>query len=121
MVSLDPVLDSANDQQVGQYIDADTRNHLAFLELRQYEQHKTFLFKHPILLDYKQENELKQLLISNAGKFMTEIVNTQNNINRYQSYINNKKYKNDDELSNWLAIIKQETNTLTIMQRLISK
>ena len=121
MVSLDPVLDSANDQQMSAFIDADTRNHLAFLELKNYELHKTFLYKHPILQEYKQENELKQLLLSNTDKFMREITNTQNNISRYQSFINTKKYKDDDELNTWLSIIKEETTRLNIMKRLISK
>lgn len=121
MRSLDPVLDSANDEQMGQFTEADTLNHLAFLELKSYENNKTFLYKHPILLEYKQENELRQLLYSDVSKFMAEITLTQNNINRYKSYINTKRYKNEEEKNAWFDLIKDHNTKLSIMQRLISK
>jgi hypothetical protein len=120
MVSLDPVLDSANDNQISDFVDADTRNHLAFLELTHYEKTKTFLYNHPILQEYKLEFNLKQLLKSNADKFMKEITNVFNNITRYQSYINSKKFKDQEELIAWQNIIKDCNNKLAIMKGLIS-
>jgi hypothetical protein len=118
---MDAVLDSADDRQTSEFIDADTRNHLAFLELSNYEQHKTFLYLHPLLSRYKFEAELNQLRISNPDEFMNQTINAGKNITRYQSQINNKKYKNKEELESWLALIKEYTDKLSVMKVLISK
>jgi hypothetical protein len=120
MVSIDPILDSANDEQMKLFIEADTRNHLAFLELSQYEQTKTFLYLHPILQAYKLEVDFNKLRITDPERFMNQTVNLTNNITRYQSKINNKKYKSSDELAGWLAIIDDCKLKLSIIKRLLS-
>lgn len=120
MVSIDPVLDSANDTQVSTYVDADKRNHLAHLELKNYEQYKAFLFLHPILLDYKKESEYRALLATNPAKFMQEITNINKNITRYQSLINTKKYKSEEERVSWLNIIKDCNTNLSIIQNILA-
>ena len=121
MVSIYPFLDSADDVIVSEYVDADTRNHLAFLELSQYNKDSTFIYLHPLLKSYKLEVELNQLRKINPEKFMNELVNANKNITRYQSQINSKKYKTIEEMNGWLAIIAEYTDKLSIMKRLISK
>ena len=101
-------------------MNADTVNHLAFLELKSYNTKKQFLFLHPILKDYKLECELNQLRKINPDKFMNEMVNARLNITRYQSMINTNKYKDIEEMNAWLSIIADYTNKLSIMKRLIS-
>lgn len=113
-------LDTANDQQVAMFTDADTRNHLAFVELTTYQNTKAFAYLHPLLLDYKLHNELNQLRQINPEKFMNELVNANKNITRYQSLINNNKYKDEDELAKWQGIIKDCANKLDVMKKIIS-
>jgi hypothetical protein len=118
---MDAVLDSANDQEVIEYIDADTRNHLAFLELSKYEKDKTFLYLHPLLTRYKLEVSLNELRINNPEEFMNQSINASKSITRYQSQINNKKYKDKEELETWLALIREYNDKLSIIKTLISK
>ena len=120
MVRLNPVLDSANDEQMHQYTDADFRNHIAHLELKHFEQHKTFLFKHPLLLQFKLENELRTLKTVNPRKFIQEITNTSKNITRYQSQITNNRFKNEEEKQNWLDIIKECNMKISVIQTIIT-
>jgi hypothetical protein len=121
MVSMDAILDSCNDKQVLSFTDADCRNHLAFLELSSYEKDKVFLYVHPLLQAYKLEIELNQLRIVDPEKFMNQTVNLSNNITRYQSKINNNKYKDDDEKAGWLSIIKDCQLKLSIIKSILSK
>ena len=120
MVSMDAVLDCANDEQAGMFVDADTRNHLAFLELTQYEKDKTFLYIHSLLERYKLIGELNQLRVSNPDEFMNQTINAHKSITRYQSQINNNKYKDKDELASWQAIIKEYSDKLSIIKEIIS-
>jgi len=121
MRDMDAVLDCADDAQATIFVDADTRNHLSFLELSNYEKNKAFLYLHPLLQAYKLEVELNQLRVNDPDMFMNQTVNIKNNIARYQSMINNNKYKNEDEKANWLAIIKDCYLKLSIVKTLISK
>jgi hypothetical protein len=121
MVRIDAVLDFADDKQTKEFIDADARNHLAFLELSNYEQHKAFLYLHPLLKKYKLEAELNLLRKSNPNEFMNQTINASKNITRYQSQIKSKKYKDKEELETWLALIKDYSDKLSIMKTLISK
>ena len=106
--------------QASRFVDADTRNHLAFLELSKYEKDKTFLYLHPLLLSYKAENDLNQLRFSNPDEFMNQTINASKSITRYQSMINNNKYKDKDELASWQAIIREYSDKLSMIKRLIS-
>lgn len=121
MVSIDPILDSANDEQVSTFVDADSRNHIAHLELLHYQQHKAFLYLHPLLLKHKQTNQLRILLSTKPAMFMKDIVNITNNISRYSSWLNNNKYKTIEEQQTWLNIVAECNATLIIMQQLITK
>jgi len=121
MVRLDAILDSANDETAQTFVNADTRNHIAFLELSHYEKNKTFLYKHPLLIEYKLEKELEQLRKLDPEKFMRDLINADKSITRYRSQISNKKYKNDDERADWMHIIEEYSSKLSLMKQLISK
>ena len=121
MKALDPVLDSAGTEQIEQYCADDDRNHLAHLELHYFEKHGDFLYLHPLLRDQAREHELEILRKSNPTEFMKQMVNAQKSIERYQSRINNKKYKNQEELADWSTLIESYTKKIKMMQTLISK
>ena len=122
MRNLDAIIHSdCTDANAKAYTEADTRNHLAFLELEQYNNTATFAYIHPLLTAYKLEQELNQLRRVNPEQFMNDLINASKNITRYRSMINSKKYKSNEELKDWLAIIEDYQNKLTIMKTLISK
>lgn len=121
MQALDQLLDEEpTDANISQMIDDATRNHLAFLELQNYNDHKEFLYFHPLLQEYKLQNELDRLRKSNPERFMNELVNADKSITRYRSMINNNKYKDKTELRAWQAHINSFEQKLKIMQQLIA-
>lgn len=121
MKALDPILDDATDEQIAQYVDDDYRNHLAFIELSNYEKTGEFLYVHPILKGQARQNELEILRKTNPGEFTRQMVNAQKSIERYTSRINQLKYKDDTELADWARLIESYTEKLSMMQKLISK
>lgn len=121
MQALDPVLDTADTETIAAFCSDDDRNHLAFLELKYFEKHGEFMYLHPILEKQAHENELEILRKSNPTEFMKQMVNAQKSIERYTSRINNKKYKNEEELADWYRLIESYTKKLDMMQTLISK
>lgn len=121
MKALAPILDIATDKQIAQFIDNDDRNHLAFLELTNYEKLKEFIYIHPILKGQAKENALEILRRTNPTEFTHQLLNAQKSIERYNSRINQKKYKDDTELADWQRLIESYTAKLNMMQTLISK
>ena len=97
----------------------DERNTLAFIELSHFEKTKTFIGLHPLVLQRNERERLEQLLINNTPLFMSEIVNAENNIRRYNSQIKKEKYRNEEERINWLDIVKRESEKLSLMQAII--
>lgn len=121
MKALDPILDSANNQQLAAFIADDDRNHLAFLELSHFEKTGEFLFVHPILEGQAKQNALEILRKTNPVEFTRQMVNAQKSIERYTSRINQQKYKDETELADWQQLIESYTAKLNMMQTLISK
>lgn len=121
MKALDPILDTANDKQLSDFITDDDRNNLAFLELSHFEKTGEFLYVHPILKGKARQNELEILRKTNPVEFTSQMVNAQKSIERYTSRINQQKYKNDTELADWQQLIDSYTAKLNMMQTLISK
>lgn len=103
------------------YCSDDERNTLAFIELSHYEKTGTFIGMHPLVIEHNETRRLEQLLIHNTSEFMSEIVNAQNNIRRYNSQIKKEKYKNEDERLNWLDIVKRDSDKLSLMQAILKK
>lgn len=120
MQKLNRVIDE-HPERAGQMVANDNSNHLAFLELSNYENTGTFLYLHPVLKSYKKENELEALRKADPDRFMAELVNADKSITRYRSLINNKKYKNNEELARWQAIVDDYEHKLSVMKRLISQ
>ena len=121
MKASDPVLDTAGTEIIETFCKDDERNHLASLELKHFEKHGEFLYLHPILQEQAQEHELEILRKSNPAEFTKQMVNARKSIDRYVSRINNKKYKNTDELDEWNRLIDHYTGKIEMMQVLISK
>ncbi len=121
MKALDPVLLLANDEQLQQFCSDDDRNYLAFQELKYYEQHKEFLYLHPLLQSEQHQHELELLRKSNPIEFSKQMVNAKKSIERYKSRINKNKFKNDEERRAWGDLIVAYEKKLHMMQILISK
>ena len=121
MKALDPVLHFASNEQLGQFCSDDDRNYLAFQELKYYEKHGEFLYLHPLLQAHKQQNELEILRKTNPGEFTSQMVNAQKSIERYQSRINNKKYRDEKERFSWAQLIADYQKKIDIIKILISK
>lgn len=102
------------------FCEDDERNTLAFAELHQYNKNSTFLYQHPILAVQSLRARLITLLQSDPTAFMNEITNSNNNIARYTSRINQGKPKGEEERIGWVAIIEREQAKLKLMQELIS-
>lgn len=120
MKSIHEVIDE-HPEKSGQMVANDNSNYLAFLELSNYENTGRFLYLHPILIGYKQENELDALRKANPARFMQEMINAEKSITRYNSLIKNQKYKNEEELTSWQNKISLYEHKLDVMQQLISK
>lgn len=121
MKQINPVLDSTpSNENIGRFIDAEIRNNICFTELQYYEKHNTFMGIHPFTKEYQDECRLAWLLKEDTKQFMSELVNADKNITRYESQIKNKKYKDEEQLRDWLNHIEKFKATLKIMQTLIS-
>jgi hypothetical protein len=121
MKALSPVLPLANSEQLQQYCSDDDRNYLAFQELAYFEKHNNFLHLHPLLQTHQQEHELEILRRSNPAEFSNQLVNAQKSIERYNSRLSKKKYRDDKERHAWSQLVLDYEKKLKIMQILISK
>lgn len=122
MAKLDKVIDEDPSlMNISQMVKDDIRNRLAFLELEHYNKHHKFLYKHPILKDYKLHNDLDRLRKASPERFMNELVNADKNITRYESRIRNRKYRDEEEKQTWLNHIEDFKQKLEIMKKLIAK
>mgnify|MGYP001105366304 CR=1 FL=1 len=119
MQQLDKVIDD-EPELAGKMVAMDERNRLAFLELESYQSSKKFLYKHPILRSYKIKNKLDALRKSDPERFMKDLINASKAIARYESKINNKKYKSEEELLSWRNLIKDYKEKLELMKACIS-
>ncbi len=107
-------------ENIKKLIDDDERNLLGFRELESYNSTHTFLYVHPLLKKYKLESDLERLRKSNPERFMKELINADKSITRYQSLINNRKYKDKQERLSWQNHIKKFREKKEIMKRLLS-
>ena len=106
-------------------VNLENRNRQAHKELQLYNDHKTFLYKHPIVLRQKQYDdqiaELYQLKRTNPDALLNEITNVKQNIRRIQSNINNKKYKSDEEKQSWEDNLSRAEIRVEVLKDVISK
>ena len=106
-------------------VELDNRNRQAHKELQLYNDHKTFLFKHPIVSNRKlyddQISELYELKRNNPDAFMKEITNTTQNIRRIKSNINKEKYKSEDEKQSWEENLSRAEIRKKVLEEIVRK
>ena len=94
-------------------------------ELQLYNDHKTFHYKHPIVVRRKQYDdriaELYELKRSNPDAFLKEITNTTQNIRRIRSNINKQKYKSDEERESWEDNLSRAEIRESVLKEIIKK
>lgn len=98
------------------------RNQNAHKELQTYNDTQKFAYVHELTqkatIKSSLLQELKELQQNNPDQFLTEITNTQQNIRRISSNINNKKYKSEKEKQGWQENLKQAELKLEILKGL---
>ena len=105
-------------------VELDNRNRQAHKELQLYNDHKTFLYKHPIVARRKYDDqiaELYELKRSNPEAFMKEITNTMQNIRRIRSNLNKQKYKSDEEKQSWEDNLSRTEIRQKVLKEIIGK
>jgi hypothetical protein len=124
MQEIDVLLDD-HPEMAMQMVELDSRNRLAHKELQLYNDHKTFLYRHPVAARRKQYDEqlaeLYELKRNDPDAFIREITNTAQNIRRIKSAINKKKYRSDEEKQSWKKNLSQAEIRETILKDIIGK
>ena len=106
-------------------VELDNRNRQANKELQLYNDHKIFLYKHPIVANRKQYDdqiaELYEMKRTNPDAFIKEITNTTQNIRRIKSNLNKKKYKSDEEKKSWEENLSRAKIRDSVLKEIIKK
>jgi flagellar motility protein MotE (MotC chaperone) len=106
-------------------VELDNRNRQAHRELQLYNDHKTFLYKHPIVSRRKQYDdqlaELYELKRTDPASFLKEITNTTQNIRRITSNLKKKKYKSEEEKQSWEHNLSRAETREMILKEIIEK
>ncbi len=88
MVQLDEALDKhPKKSDVAQMAELRIRNLQCFAELKSYNDTGRFLYKHPLLRDKSEFNELVKLFRTDSSEFLHRYKNVLDNIKRYRSYL----------------------------------
>jgi len=124
MQEIDVLLDDKPELSM-EMVELDNRNRQAHKELQLYNDHKTFLYKHPIVLQRKQYDdqlaELYELRRSDPEAFIREITNTTQNIRRVKSNLNKKKYKSDEEKQSWEDNLSRAEIRIAVLKDIVGK
>jgi hypothetical protein len=124
MQELDAILDDQPHHALDM-VESDILNKKAHDELRAYNDHKHFLYNHPLTLArqyYTQQfSHLYTLKTTSPDLFLHEITNITQNIRRIESAIRNKKYRDSTELLSWQDNLRNAHTKKTILLDLISK
>lgn len=88
MKELDVALDKKpKENDVEQMAELRIRNLLAFDELKAYNDTGKFLYKHPLIKDKSEFNELVKLFRLDPSEFLRKHKNVLDNIKRYKIYL----------------------------------
>lgn len=124
MQEIDVILDDNPELSV-EMVELDNRNRQSHAELQAFNEHKVFVYKHPITIQRKQYDdmlsELYEMKRNNPGAFINEITNVTQNIRRIQSNINKKKYKTEDEKQSWEQNLSRAEVRKKVLEDVISK
>lgn len=106
-------------------VELHQRNQQAHKELQLYNDHKTFLYKHPIVARRKQYDdqlaELYELKHSDPDALLNEVANTIQNIRRIKSNLNKKKYKSEEEKQSWEQNLSRAEIREKVLKEIIGK
>ena len=115
--------DNPSYQKCLEVIENDILHRLADNELLNFQEHKSFLHKHPIAAQKKFEQEciedLLQLKQISPEKFIAEMTNVMQNTRRIKSQIRQKKYKDENMLRSWEENLMRSELRLKIISELI--
>lgn len=104
-------------------VENDVLNKLADNELKYFQEHKTFLYKHPLAAQKKFEQESLEDLIKLKKtaplKFINEMTNVTQNVRRIKSQLKNKKYKNEEMKLSWEENLIRANMRLKILAELL--
>lgn len=114
---LEPLLD-ANPDIAAPYQEAMIRNTLADNELKAYQETGKWLHKHPLGERRKTIDALKKL---DAVQFAKAYASSKQNVSRYQSQLNNAKYKDDADRARIEALVKAHQAKLDLMEEIQKK
>jgi len=124
MQEIDVLLDDNPDLSI-EMVELDNRNRQAHAELEAFSKHKVFAYKHPLVVQRKQYDdmlsELYELKRMDPGAFINEITNVTQNIRRIQSNINKKKYKSEEERQSWEQNLSRAETRKKVLEEVISK
>ena len=124
MREIDVLLDDKPESAM-EMVELDNRNRQAHKELQLYNDHKTFLYKHPIVAQRKQYDEqlaeLYELKRSNPDAFIKEITNITQNIRRIKSNLKKQKYKSKEEKQSWEENLSRAEIRETVLKEIIGK
>ena len=103
-------------------VELHIRNQNAHKELKSYNDTHSFLNIHDLTIKSTITRTLKEemrlLQLNNPDAFLNEITNTEQNIRRINSQIQNKKYKSNKELESWNENLKNALNKREILKEL---
>ena len=106
-------------------VQLDNRNRQAHAELQAYNNHKVFVYKHPIVTQRKQYDdmlsELYELKRTNPGALIDEITNVTQNIRRIKSNLNKNKFKSPEEKQSWEENLSRAEIRKKVLEEIISK
>jgi hypothetical protein len=124
MREMDVLLDDHPDRAL-ELVELDNRNRQAHKELQLYNDHRIFLYKHPIAAQRKQYDdqlaELYELKRTDPAALINEITNVTQNIRRIQSNLKKQKYKSEEERQSWEQNLTRAETRQKILEEVISK
>lgn len=117
--------DKPSYQKCLEVVEKDVSHRLADNELLHFQEHKFFLYKHPLAAQKKFEQEsiedLTKLKNSNPMQFINEMTNVTQNVRRIKSQIKNKKYKDEAMLLSWEENLMRASMRLKILAELLKE
>ncbi|MFH0757339.1 MAG: hypothetical protein V2B15_08640 [Bacteroidota bacterium] len=91
MVEIDAEIDQApTKKMIKDLAELRNRNLLAFAELSHFNDHGTFKYEHPLIVEFSLRSELITLKKKDPGEFLNKFADARDNVKRYKSFLNNK-------------------------------
>lgn len=115
-----PVIFS-DEQALASFCDDEERNEMAQRELKYFEKQKTFLFLHPIAIEYADTLEFEHKRRENPGDFMREMMNAEKNVSRYKRLLDTNPKADDETRMKWLKLKSDWESKVRLMQNMLSK